>query len=81
MPKPSLSSLAAGVVSRLGRLTVQTAKQARVRAERATRKSLAEVTRLLDDAIEATNLDEGAGAKGKTKALPGAKGRRPTNRR
>ncbi len=82
MPKPSLSSLAAGVMSRLGQLTVQTAKQARTQAERATRKSLTEVTKLLDSAIEATSQEGSTESKTttKTKALT-TKGKRRTTKR
>ena len=60
MPKsqPSFSSLAAGVASRLGRLTLQAAQQARTGAAVVARRSLTQVSELLDQAIEATKTDE-----------------------
>ena len=57
MAKPSLSSLASGVMTRLGQLTVQSAQKARVSAGKAAHKSLIEVNKLLDEAIEATKPD------------------------
>ena len=57
MAKPSLASLASGVMSRLGQLTLQTAQKARVSAGKAAHLSLVEVNRLLDDALEATKPD------------------------
>lgn len=54
MAKASLSSLAAGVASRLGQLTVQTAKQVRTRAEHMARKGLSDATKLLDRALHNT---------------------------
>ena len=66
MAKSTLSSLAAGIASRLGQLTVQTAKQARVNAEKVARKSLTKATKLLDEAIEATKTDDVKAVKPKT---------------
>ncbi|MBA3698848.1 MAG: hypothetical protein H0W78_08335 [Planctomycetes bacterium] len=59
MPKsqPSFASLAAGVASRLGRLTIQAAQQARTGAAVVARKSLTQVSELLDQAIDATSSD------------------------
>lgn len=69
MPKtqPSFSSLAAGVASRLGLLTVQAAQQARSGAAKVARKSLTQVSALLDQAIEATR-DEPASDPSKSKS-------------
>lgn len=58
MAKVSLASLAAGVASRLGQLTLQTAKQARTRAEQLARKGLSDATKLLDRALEDTNAED-----------------------
>lgn len=66
MAKSTLSSLAAGIASRLGQLTVQTAKQARVNAEKVARKSLTKATKLLDQAIDATKTDDVKEVKAKT---------------
>jgi hypothetical protein len=55
--QPTFASLAAGVASRLGRLTIQAARQARTGAAVVARRSLTEVSDLLDQAIEATRTD------------------------
>jgi len=68
MAKASLSSLAAGVASRLGQLTVQTAKQARTRAEHMARKGLSDATKLLDRALHNTTATTATDAK-EVKAL------------
>lgn len=65
--QPSFSSLAAGVASRLGQLTVQAAQQARSGAALVARKSLTQVSALLDQAIEATK-DEPATDSSKTRS-------------
>lgn len=72
MPKsqPSFASLAAGVASRLGRLTIQAAQQASTGAAVVARKSLTQVSELLDQAIDATSSDtETKGTTGKSKAV------------
>jgi len=56
--QPTFASLAAGVASRLGRLTIQAAQQARTGAAVVARKSLTQVSDLLDQAIEATRTEE-----------------------
>lgn len=70
MPKsqPTFASLAAGVASRLGRLTIQAAQQASTGAATVARKSLTQVSELLDQAIDATRTDEAETGAGKSKA-------------
>lgn len=85
MAKASLTSLAAGVASRLGQLTVQTAKQARTRAEQLARKGLNDATRLLDRALDNTDAADAKVAKTvtrktKTAKLPAPKTKRSTKR-
>lgn len=62
MAKPTLATLASGVMSRLGQLTVQTAKKARVSAGEAAYKSLVEVNKMLDEALAATTAEDASGA-------------------
>jgi hypothetical protein len=85
MPKASLASLAAGVASRLGQLTVQTAKQAGTRAEQLARKGLTDATKLLDQALDKTDTVETKEAKAvtrktKTTKLPAPKAKHSTKR-
>jgi hypothetical protein len=85
MAKASLASLAAGVASRLGQLTVQTAKQARTRAEQLARKGLTDATKLLDQALDNPDAVEAKEAKTvtrktKTAKLPAPKAKRSTKR-
>lgn len=65
--QPTFASLAAGVASRLGRLTLQAAQQARTNATVVARKSLTQVSNLLDQAIEATKVDGTDGKADKAK--------------
>jgi hypothetical protein len=69
MPKsqPTFATLAAGVASRLGRLTIQAAQQARTGAATVARKSLTQVSDLLDQAIDATRTDDAGTGAGKPK--------------
>ena len=85
MAKVSLASLAAGVASRLGQLTVQTAKQARTRAEQLARKGLTDATKLLDQALDNSGAEDAKEVKGvtrktKTMKLAAPKAKRSTKR-
>ncbi len=85
MAKVSLASLAAGVASRLGQLTVQTAKQAGTRAEQLARKGLTDATKLLDRALDDTNAEDAKEVKAitlktKTAKLAAPKSKRSTKR-
>lgn len=81
MAKASLTSLAAGVASRLGQLTVQTAKQARTRAEQLARKGLTDATKLLDRALDTTDAEGAKEVKAVTRKTKTAKLAAPKTKR